>query len=122
MRPPMLLCVALTCALAAFPAAAHAGSWSGSWTNDGVGTSGSAHLSVARTTTLRLAGAALGCAQPVVLRVRYAHGHVVGSGRDVPCNHGLRWRISGPPEAATLTVRLPDGSGAQLRLQLRRRR
>jgi hypothetical protein len=111
----------VVCALLAFPSAAAAGSWAGSWTNDGVGTSGAARLTVARGATLRLGGAAFGCAQPVVLRISFAHGQVSGRGRDLPCNHGLRWSISGPPRNAAIRLRLPDGTSAHVRLALRRR-
>jgi hypothetical protein len=116
MRPLLVVC-----ALLAFPSTALASSWTGSWTNAGVGTSGTAQLAVGRTSTLRHAGAALGCAQPVVLPVRFSHGRVSGSGRDLPCNHGLRWHVSGPPGSAVLRVRLPDGTRAELQLVLRRR-
>lgn len=117
MRP-----LVLVCALLAFPSAALASSWAGTWTNGSVGTSGTAQLTVAGGATLTLAGAAFGCAQRVVLHVRYARGHVSGSGSDVPCNRGLRWRASGPLKAVAIQVRLPDGSRAQLELELRRRR
>jgi len=117
MRP-----LVLVCALLAFPSAALAGSWAGTWTNDGVGTSGAAQLVVRRNAMLRLAGAAFGCAQPVVLPVRFSAGTLSGSGRDIPCNHGLRWKVSGRPGAVAIVLRLPDGSRAHLRLDLRRRR
>jgi hypothetical protein len=117
MRP-----LVLVCALLAFPSAALASSWAGTWTNDGVGTSGAAQLVVGRSTTLKLAGAAFGCAQSVVLTVRFSGGSLSGGGRDIPCNHGLRWRVSGRPGAVGIQVHLPDGSRAHLRLDLRRRR
>jgi hypothetical protein len=117
MRPLLLAACAL-----AFPGVALAGSWAGTWANDGVGTNGAARLSVGRETTLRLGGAAFGCAQPVVLHVRYGSGRISGSGGSLPCNHGVRWMVSGPAGAAAIHVRLPDGSRAELRLALRERR
>jgi hypothetical protein len=93
-------------------------SWTGTWSNDVTGTSGAAVLS---GETLRLDGAALGCAQPVVLPVRVHGKHVDGSGRDVRCNHGLRWAVSGTTEAAIVKIRLADGSAAALTLALKRR-
>jgi hypothetical protein len=93
-------------------------SWGGTWTNDANGTSGSALL---RGGTLRLAGSALGCAEPVVLPVLVRGSRIEGSGHDVPCNHGLRWRIAGSVRATVIEIRLADGSTASLRLALQRR-
>lgn len=115
---PLLLAV---CALA-FPSAALAGSWAGTWADDDAGTKGAARLSSGRASTLQLDGAAFGCAQPVVLRVRLGSGRISGSGHNVPCNHGARWSVSGPAGAATIHVRLADGSDSELRLVLRERR
>jgi hypothetical protein len=113
-RPLALALLAL-----AFPSAAVAGAWSGSWADDGTGTHGGATLTAKGA--LRLAAPALGCAQPVVLAVRYRGGRLSGSGRDLACSHGLRWRVSGPAGAAVLHVRLADGTRASLRLALHRR-
>lgn len=115
---PLLLAVCML----AFPSAALAGPWAGTWTDDGVGTSGAAQLVGGRNSTLKLGGAAFGCAQPVVLHVRLGSGRISGSGRSLPCNRGARWSVSGPAGAATIRVRLPDGSDAELRLALRERR
>jgi hypothetical protein len=93
-------------------------SWTGTWSNEATGTSGNASLSGG---ALRLGGAALGCAAPVSLPVRLRGSRVDGSGRNVPCNRGLRWTISGTLGTAVLTLRLPDGSAATLRLELERR-
>jgi hypothetical protein len=93
-------------------------SWGGTWTNDATGTSGSASL---RGETLRLAGSAFGCAQPVLLPVRVRGRRIEGSGRDVPCSHGLRWSISGSVGSAVIRLRLADGSAGSVRLALQRR-
>jgi len=111
-----LLLVALAALM--LPAVASAAPWSGTWSNDSSGTAGRATLN---GESLRLDGPALGCAQPVVLSVHVKGSRLSGSGRDVPCNRGLRWAISGSLGSAVCDVRLPDGSAAQLRLALKRR-
>jgi hypothetical protein len=57
----------------------------------------------------------------VLLAVRVHGKHVDGSGRTVPCNHGLRWTVSGTTDAAVVKIRLADGSTAGLTLALKRR-
>jgi hypothetical protein len=105
----------------AFPASALGGSWVGSWTNAGVGTNGSARLTLGPSAALHLDGAAFGCAAPVALAVHVGSGRVAGSGGNLPCNHGLHWTVSGSSAAPLIRLRLPDGSSAELRLELRRR-
>jgi hypothetical protein len=92
--------------------------WTGTWSNDAMGTSGWATLN---GSTLRLAGGALGCVQAVSLRVRLRGSRVSGGGGNVPCSHGLRWRVSGTADDAVVQLRLADGSEVQLRLALHRR-
>lgn len=111
----------LPLALAAGPR----GTWTGTWSNEAVGTAGPARLVAAKTLELRLSGPALGCARPTTLPVHLAKGRLRGHGRDVPCNHGLRWSLAarrhGSTLAGTLRLRLADGSRAVLALALRRR-
>jgi hypothetical protein len=93
-------------------------SWGGTWTNDATGTSGAATLNGG---TLRLAGSALGCAQPVLLTVRVRGSRLDGRGHSVPCSRGLRWSIAGTVGDAVIQLRLADGSSASVRLALQRR-
>lgn len=93
-------------------------SWSGTWANDTTGATGWATLS---GSTLRLAPGALGCAQAVSLIVQMRGSRVAGSGRNVPCSHGLRWSVSGTTDDALVQLKLADGSTAALRLALHRR-
>ena len=119
-----LLALAVTGAASAASPIDLAGSWTGTWANDGTGTSGSARLATAPALVLRLDGRAFGCFLPTLLPVRYANGQLTGSGRDVPCNRGLRWslsgRFAGDAFSGTLGVRLRDGSRASLRIALQR--
>ncbi|HET7043454.1 MAG TPA: hypothetical protein VFI37_01285 [Gaiellaceae bacterium] len=120
----------LGCFLLAAPAAAAprelSGTWRGTWTNAAVGTHGAVRLVGGSAPALRLAGPALGCAQPTRLPLHYRRGVLTGNGRDVPCNEGLRWSLRGRLAhgriAGTLTLRLADGSRATVALELRRAR
>lgn len=119
-----LLALALAGAAFAAPPNDLTGAWAGTWANDAMGTSGAARLAGAQGLVLRLDGRALGCFLPTLLPVRYARGQLSGSGRDVPCNRGLRWslsgRFAGDVFSGAIGLRLRDGSRASLRIDLHR--
>src|SRR5581483_2059575 len=121
----LVLVLLLAGAAAASPPRALKGTWSGTWKNAAVGASGRARLLVGGRPSLWLAGPALGCAEPTTLPLRYRPGRLLGSGRSVPCNDGLRWslhaRVAGRRIAGTLALRLADGTRASVAVELRRR-
>ncbi len=120
----LLLACVLAAPAAGAPPRAPAGTWSGSWQNGALGASGGARLVGGTRLSLRLDGAALGCAAPTLLPVAYARGALTGRGRDLSCNAGLRWslsgRFTGGVFSGVLAVRLADGTRATLSIGLLR--